>query len=61
MEVKARFWGPESVPFPLNRGVPSTEVIDKTIIQAFLQNQLCVPLMGVSFEQRCPKGKVPLQ
>ena len=40
------FRGPESVPFALNRGVSSTEVIDKTIIRVFLQNQTLCSLYG---------------
>ena len=58
MEVKARFRGPESVPFPLNRGVPSTEVIDKTILYGcFSRTKFVSPEWGCPSNRGVPKER----
>ena len=45
MEVKPGIWDSEKkCPFPLNRGVPSTDVTDKKIIRIFAQGQILLPL-----------------
>ena len=43
MEVKPGFWDPQSVPVPLNRGVPSKELADTKIMWTFFCNQILSP------------------
>ena len=50
----------KNIAFPLNRGVPSIEVTKiQRLCEHFFGTNFC-PLNGVSLEQRCPKGEVPL-
>ena len=44
-------------PFPLNRGVPRTEVTNTKIMWTFFSGP---NFEEVSLEQRCPKGEVPV-
>ena len=43
-------------PFPLNRGVPSIEVVDTKTVGVFPGTKFCVPRMEVFREYWCPKG-----
>ena len=59
------YWGfraQKKCPFSQNRGVPSTGVTDRKFMRKLFWDliTLCPLNGGVSFEQRCPKGEVPL-